>query len=83
MIYIFEYDGKFEIIKFNPLLKWTLKDVEDYLKKQCAANALHKQGVSIGCAPCTRAITADENIRAGRWWWESSHKNVGYIRSDS
>jgi phosphoadenosine phosphosulfate reductase len=32
MIYIFEYDGKFEIIKFNPLLKWTLKDV-DYLEK--------------------------------------------------
>jgi 3'-phosphoadenosine 5'-phosphosulfate sulfotransferase (PAPS reductase)/FAD synthetase len=34
MIYtFFEYDGKFEIIKFNPLLKWTLKDVEDYLEK--------------------------------------------------
>ena len=41
-------------------------------------NVLHKQGfVSIGCAPCTRAIAPDEDIRAGRWWWESSHKECG------
>ncbi len=25
---------------------------------------------SIGCAPCTRAVDAGEDIRAGRWWWE-------------
>ena len=76
---LFEYDEKFEIIKFNPLLKWTLKEVEDYLgKNNVPQNALHKQGfVSIGCAPCTRAITPDEDIRAGRWWWESSHKECG------
>jgi phosphoadenosine phosphosulfate reductase len=76
---LFEYDEKFEIIKFNPLLKWTLKEVEDYLEKNnVPQNALHKQGfVSIGCAPCTRAITPDEDIRAGRWWWESSHKECG------
>jgi phosphoadenosine phosphosulfate reductase len=78
-LHLFEYDEKFEIIKFNPLLKWTLKDVEDYLEKNnVPQNALHKQGfVSIGCAPCTRAIAADEDIRAGRWWWESSHKECG------
>ncbi|MBC7749468.1 MAG: phosphoadenylyl-sulfate reductase [Methylotenera sp.] len=76
---LFEYDEKFDIIKFNPLLKWTLKEVEDYLKaNNVPQNTLHKQGfVSIGCAPCTRAITADEDIRAGRWWWESSHKECG------
>jgi len=76
---LFEYDEKFELIKFNPLLKWTLKEVEDYLEKNnVPQNALHKQGfVSIGCAPCTRAITPDEDIRAGRWWWESSHKECG------
>jgi phosphoadenosine phosphosulfate reductase len=76
---LFEYDGKFEIVKFNPLLKWTLKEVEDYLQKHnVPQNALHKKGfVSIGCAPCTRAITNDEDIRAGRWWWESSHKECG------
>ncbi|MBG6109457.1 phosphoadenosine phosphosulfate reductase [Flavobacterium sp. CG_23.5] len=75
----FEYDEKFGIIKFNPLLKWTLKEVEDYIEKNnVPQNALHKKGfVSIGCAPCTRAITPDEDIRAGRWWWESSHKECG------
>ena len=76
---LFEYDAHFDIIKFNPLLKWTLKEVEDFLEKNnVPQNALHKQGfVSIGCAPCTRAITAGEDIRAGRWWWESSHKECG------
>jgi phosphoadenosine phosphosulfate reductase len=76
---LFVYDAHFDIIKFNPLLKWTLKEVEDYLEKNnVPQNALHKQGfVSIGCAPCTRAITANEDIRAGRWWWESSHKECG------
>lgn len=76
---LFEYDEKFDIIKFNPLLKWTLKEVQDYIEKNdVPQNALHKEGfVSIGCAPCTRAITSDEDIRAGRWWWESSHKECG------
>ncbi len=76
---LFEYDAHFEIIKFNPLLKWTLQEVEDYLEKNnVPQNVLHKKGfVSIGCAPCTRAITSDEDIRAGRWWWESSHKECG------
>ncbi|HAH55398.1 MAG TPA: phosphoadenylyl-sulfate reductase [Flavobacterium sp.] len=76
---LFEYDAHFDIIKFNPLLKWTLKEVEEYLEKNnVPQNALHKQGfVSIGCAPCTRAIAEGEDIRAGRWWWESSHKECG------
>lgn len=76
---VFEYDEKFEIIKFNPLLKWTLKEVEDYLEKNnVPQNTLHKKGfVSIGCAPCTRAIAPGEDIRAGRWSWESSHKECG------
>lgn len=76
---LFEYDVHFDIIKFNPLLKWTLQEVEEYLEKNnVPQNTLHKKGfVSIGCAPCTRAITPDEDIRAGRWWWESSHKECG------
>lgn len=76
---LFEYDGGFEIIKFNPLLKWTLEEVENHLKEfNVPQNALHKEGfVSIGCAPCTRAILPGEDIRAGRWWWESSHKECG------
>lgn len=75
----FEYDVHFDIIKFNPLLKWTLHQVEECLEKNnVPQNSLHKQGfVSIGCAPCTRAILPGEDIRAGRWSWESSHKECG------
>ena len=75
----FKYDAHFDIIKFNPLLKWTLQEVEEYLEKNnVPQNSLHKQGfVSIGCAPCTRAILPGEDIRAGRWSWESSHKECG------
>ena len=75
----FEYDAHFDIIKFNPLLKWTLRQVEEYIESNnVPQNSLHKQGfVSIGCAPCTRAILPGEDIRAGRWSWESSHKECG------
>jgi phosphoadenosine phosphosulfate reductase len=75
----FEYDAHFDIIKFNPLLKWTLEEVQKYIDdNNVPQNALHKQGfVSIGCAPCTRAILPGEDIRAGRWSWESSHKECG------
>jgi phosphoadenosine phosphosulfate reductase len=75
----FEYDAHFDIIKFNPLLRWTLEEVQKYIDdNNVPQNALHKKGfVSIGCAPCTRAITPGEDIRAGRWWWESSHKECG------
>ena len=76
---LFEYDEKFEIIKFNPLLKWTLEEVQKYIDdNNVPQNSLHRKGfVSIGCAPCTRAIAPGEDIRAGRWSWESSHKECG------
>jgi phosphoadenosine phosphosulfate reductase len=76
---LFEYDAHFDIIKFNPLLKWTLAEVQKYLDdNNVPQNTLHQKGfISIGCAPCTRAISPDEDIRAGRWWWESSHKECG------
>lgn len=75
----FEYDANFKLIKFNPLLKWTLEEVQDYIDaNNVPQNTLHKKGfVSIGCAPCTRAIAPGEDIRAGRWSWESSHKECG------
>jgi phosphoadenosine phosphosulfate reductase len=75
----FEYDAHFDIIKFNPLLKWSLAEVQEYLdENNVPQNTLHQKGfVSIGCAPCTRAIAEGEDIRAGRWWWESSQKECG------
>ena len=78
-MHILEWDEGFGLIKFNPLIHWSLEEVEAYLKEyNVPQNALHKQGfVSIGCAPCTRAIMEGEDIRAGRWWWELSHKECG------
>jgi phosphoadenosine phosphosulfate reductase len=58
--------------KFNPLAKWTWGDVWHYIAtNQVDYNPLHDQFFpSIGCAPCTRAISLGEEFRAGRWWWE-------------
>ena len=58
--------------KFNPLAKWTWGDVWHYIATHNVDyNPLHDQFCpSIGCAPCTRAISLGEEFRAGRWWWE-------------
>lgn len=66
-----EHDGK--RIKLNPLSDWTEEDVWAYIKENGVPyNALHDQGFpSIGCAPCTRAVKPGEDVRAGRWWWET------------
>lgn len=74
-----EWDSHFEILKFNPLLNWSLDEVEKYLEdNKVPQNSLHKKGfISIGCQPCTRAIEPGEDLRAGRWWWESSKKECG------
>ncbi len=76
---ILEYDKGFDIIKYNPLLNWSLEEVENYLtENKVPQNVLHKNGfVSIGCQPCTRPIEEGEDIRAGRWWWELSSKECG------
>lgn len=72
----FVRDAGFKLIKFNPLLHWSLEDCQNYVKeKNVPYNVLHDRGfVSIGCAPCTRAIQPGEDFRAGRWWWENNSK---------
>ena len=75
-----EWDAENKINKFNPLYDWTQNEVWSYIRRfEVPCNALHDKGYpSIGCAPCTRAITAGEDIRAGRWWWENpSGKECG------
>lgn len=60
------------LIKISPLANWTLEDVWTYIREhELPYNRLHDRGYpSLGCAPCTRAIAAGEDLRAGRWWWE-------------
>jgi len=60
------------LTQFNPLAHWTWGDVWHYIAtRDVDYNPLHDQFYpSIGCAPCTRAISLGEDFRAGRWWWE-------------
>jgi phosphoadenosine phosphosulfate reductase len=76
---ILEWDENYGLLKSNPLIDWSATEMVAYLERhQVPDNPLHRQGfLSIGCAPCTRAIAAGEDPRAGRWWWESSKKECG------
>ena len=64
------------LVKLNPIFDWTRADAVAFTKaNNVPVNALHGQGfLSIGCAPCTRAIAEGEPERAGRWWWEDEAK---------
>ncbi|ATB70846.1 phosphoadenosine phosphosulfate reductase [Sulfurospirillum diekertiae] len=75
-----EFDGKFELLKFNPLTYFSDEEVDRYMAEfAIPQNGLYAKGFkSIGCQPCTRAIKEGEDIRAGRWWWENpEHKECG------
>jgi phosphoadenosine phosphosulfate reductase len=76
---IIEWDENRQLWKINTLIDWTFSQLENYLQEhKIPQNPLHKKGfISIGCAPCTRAISEGEHPRAGRWWWENSQKECG------
>src|SRR6185312_8249611 len=66
---VVQWDPKFQVVKVNPLLHWTKKDVWAFvMKHDVPYNPLHDRDYpSIGCWPCTRAVGAGEDDRAGRW----------------
>lgn len=70
---VIEWDENNQLVKINPLAKWTEEQVWDYIHtNKVPYNVLHDKGFpSIGCQPCTRAIEPGEDVRAGRWWWEN------------
>lgn len=72
----FEWDPQHQVIKYHPLLRWTDDAVRKEIQRlNIPYNILHDSGfVSIGCAPCTRAVKPGEDFRAGRWWWEDADK---------
>ncbi len=74
-----EWDEDRKLFKFNPLIHWTYNDVLKYIEENKVQDLpLHKKGfISVGCKPCTRAITEGENPRTGRWFWEESQKECG------
>ncbi len=68
-----ERDEGNNLVKVNPLADWSEEETWAYIRENNVPyNALHDRGFpSIGCAPCTRAVAPGEDVRAGRWWWES------------
>lgn len=75
-----EWDEGFQVVKVNPLYRWTEKRVWEYVQEHDVPySELYDNGYrSIGCQPCTRAVRKDEDPRAGRWWWEDQgHKECG------
>lgn len=75
-----EWDESNQIIKVHLLLHWKTQEVLSFLRSHgIPYNPLHDKGYpSIGCAPCTRAVSEGEDFRAGRWWWENkTNKECG------
>jgi phosphoadenosine phosphosulfate reductase len=75
-----ERDSLTGLIKFNPIIDWSDFELQSCINSNSVpTNTLHRKGYpSIGCEPCTRAITSDEHPRAGRWWWEQSSQECGF-----
>ena len=70
------FDVQRKLIKVNPLFDWTREKTFDFVRSyHVPYNPLHDRGfLSVGCAPCTRAVAPGEPERAGRWWWEQAEK---------
>jgi phosphoadenosine phosphosulfate reductase len=66
---VVEWDSRWNLVKVNPLARWSKRDVWQHIFTHGVPyNPLHNEGyLSIGCTPCTRPVTADEDERAGRW----------------
>lgn len=73
------WNATYGVIKFNPLVGWSLEEINQYLiANNVPFNKLHAKGyISIGCEPCTKSVEQGDTIRSGRWWWEKSEKECG------
>lgn len=79
------FDEHRRLVKVNPLFDWTREQTLAFVQThKVPYNRLHDRGfLSIGCAPCTRAVTQGEPERAGRWWWEQSDKKECGLHSEA
>lgn len=74
-----EYDAARALHKIQPIIDYSYQEVLELCQERnIPLNTLHEKGYpSIGCQPCTRAITEGEHPRAGRWWWENGKQECG------
>jgi phosphoadenosine phosphosulfate reductase len=79
------FDERHRLVKVNPLFDWTRDETLDFVQThEVPYNRLHDRGfLSIGCAPCTRAVEPGEPERAGRWWWEQTEKKECGLHSEA
>jgi len=79
------WDAQYALLKASPLFDWTRDQVVAFTEAEnVPVNPLHAQGfLSIGCEPCTRAVQAGEDERAGRWWWENDEAKECGLHLDS
>jgi len=82
---ILALDAQHGLMKLSPLADWHDEDVWSYVRtNDVLTHPLHQRGFpSIGCAPCTRAVTPGEDPRSGRWWWEASPERECGIHIDA
>ncbi len=73
---VVSFDSQRQLIKANPMFDWNRERAVEFVRGHGVPyNKLHdRRYLSIGCAPCTRAVAPGEPERAGRWWWEQSDK---------
>ncbi|MDS1268872.1 phosphoadenylyl-sulfate reductase [Lipingzhangella sp. LS1_29] len=66
---VVEWDPRRQMVKVNPIARWTQDDVDTYMSENgVLVNPLQYDGYpSIGCAPCTRRVEAGADPRSGRW----------------
>ncbi|HXY59710.1 MAG TPA: phosphoadenylyl-sulfate reductase [Methylocystis sp.] len=84
-IELVELDATHKLLKVNPLLDYSRERIVSACQEfDVPVSDLHRQGfLSIGCAPCTRAVEPGESERAGRWWWESDQKKECGLHVDA
>lgn len=70
------WDEGLELVKLSPLIAWSRSEVMAFVAAHdIPVSPLHARGfLTIGCAPCTRAVSAGESERSGRWWWEDEDR---------
>jgi phosphoadenosine phosphosulfate reductase len=66
---VVQWDAKRQMVKVNPIVEWTAKDVDDYIADRgVLVNPLVYDGYpSIGCSTCTVRVKPGEDPRSGRW----------------